>query len=44
MLNNDSGLVFTSSGKEILADRPEPIISDIDVVLYKCNFERKNQL
>ena len=35
MLSSESGLVLTISGKEILADRPVPIISNIDVVPYK---------
>ena len=39
MLKNESGLVLTISGKEIQADRPEPIISNIDVVPYKRRME-----
>ncbi len=35
MLKNESGLVFEISGREIEADRPEPIIQNIDVVPYK---------
>ncbi|HKJ44138.1 MAG TPA: methyltransferase [Sunxiuqinia sp.] len=34
MLKNESGLVFTISGKQIQADRPAPILSTIDVVPY----------
>ena len=35
MLKKDSGLIFKVSGKEITANRPKPITSDIDVVAYK---------
>ncbi len=35
MLKNESELIFKFSGKEIRADRPEPITSNIDVVPYK---------
>lgn len=35
MLENESGLVFTISGKKIQADRPKPITSYIDVIPYK---------
>ena len=36
-----SGLLLTISGKEIQANRPEPIISDIDVVPYKSKINPK---
>ncbi|MCD4793340.1 MAG: class I SAM-dependent methyltransferase [Bacteroidales bacterium] len=35
MQKNKSGFVVTISGKEIQVNRPEPIISDIEVVPYK---------
>lgn len=35
MLKKEPGLSFTVSGKEIQADRPEPILANIDVVPYK---------
>lgn len=35
MLKNESGLVFTISGKKIQADRPEPITENVNVVPYK---------
>jgi hypothetical protein len=35
MLEKESGLTFTISGKKILANRPEPITANIDVVPYK---------
>ncbi|MBN1251658.1 MAG: methyltransferase [Bacteroidales bacterium] len=35
MQENESGLIFTVSGKKIQVNRPQPIISDIDVVSYK---------
>lgn len=35
ILKNESELVLIISGKEIVADRPEPITSNIDVVPYK---------
>ncbi len=34
MLKNESGLVITISGKEIRADRPEPILPNIEVVPF----------
>jgi len=39
MLNNESGLVLSISGKGVQADRPEPIITDIDVFPYKHRME-----
>ncbi len=39
MLKNETGLVLTVSGKEIQVNRPEPIISNIDVVPYKRRME-----
>lgn len=39
MLKNKTGLVLTISGREIQADRPEPIISNIDVIPYKRRME-----
>ena len=35
MITNKSGLASTISGKEIQANRPEPIISNVEVVPYK---------
>ena len=35
MVENESGLKYTVSGKEIRVDRPEPITSDIDIIPYK---------
>lgn len=35
MIENESGLVITTSAGEIKADRPEPITAAIGVVLYK---------
>ncbi len=34
MVKNESRFVVTIAGKEIEADRPEPIVSDIDVIPY----------
>lgn len=34
MIKNETGLIFNISGKEVKADRPEPIVSNIDVVPY----------
>ncbi len=39
MLENQSGLGFTVLGKEIHVNRPEPIVSDIDVVPYNRRME-----
>lgn len=44
MLNNESGLVFTISGKEIQADRPKPITSNIDVVPYKRRMDPQDAI
>ena len=41
MLKNESGLVVTISGQEIPADRPEPIISDIEVLPYNQSMKPK---
>ena len=38
---NKSGLVITISGKEINPDRPEAVISDIEVVPYKDRIDPK---
>jgi len=35
MLKNEPGLVLTISGKDVVANRPEPVIENIDVVPYK---------
>ncbi|NQV01766.1 MAG: methyltransferase [Bacteroidia bacterium] len=42
MLKNESGLVLTISGREIQADRPEPIITDIDV--FPCTHRMDPQI
>ncbi|MEZ5195700.1 MAG: hypothetical protein R2764_04685 [Bacteroidales bacterium] len=39
MINKDSGLVYLVSGKEVVANRPEPIIANIDVVPYDRKME-----
>jgi hypothetical protein len=44
MLKNESGLVYTISGKEIRADRPEPITSNIDVVPYKRRMDPQDAI
>ncbi len=35
MIENSSGVIINVSGKKIEVNRPEPIVSDIDVVAYK---------
>lgn len=35
MIKNESGLILTVSGKTVKTDRPEPIVSNIDVFPYK---------
>lgn len=44
MRKNESGLVFTISGKEVQADRPEPILSNIDVVPYHREADPKETI
>lgn len=39
MTENEAGLVYTISGREMRADRPEPIIPDIEVYPYKRRME-----
>lgn len=42
MATNKSGLVFIISGIEIQADRPEPIVSEIEVVKFNRRMDPKN--
>ncbi len=39
MIKNESGLELTISGKKIQAERPKPIITNIDVVPYKRSMD-----
>ena len=39
MSSNESELVFTISGREVKADRPEPIIKNIDLLAYNQQME-----
>ncbi len=44
MLENKTKLVFTISGKKIQADRPEPILPDIEVFPYKRRMDPKEAI
>ncbi len=42
MVKNKSGLVFSILGMEIQADRPEPIVSEINIMKYTRRMDPKN--
>ncbi len=44
MLTNETGLIFTISGKKIQADRPEPILPDIEVFPYKRRMDTREAI
>ena len=44
MTENETGLVFTISGKKTETDRPEPILPDIEVFTYKRRMDTREAI